>query len=105
MSISALPATAASFRPITVAEAVAALTEGAFTLTEDESSRKAGDRIVHARGSFTGADWDLAEAIEFVQAAGKVGWVPDTFLGHDLLAVSPQGARYRFDIRQPEPIN
>lgn len=104
MSITALPAPAAAFEQITADEAVAALTQGAFTITADESTRKAGDRIVHARGKFTGADWDLAEAIEFVREAEQVGWSPDRFMRHDLLAVGPNG-QYRFDIRKPQPIN
>lgn len=84
---------------ITKQEAIAALRAGAFTVDDPESSDH-GRTIVHCRMSFTGADWDLGDAIAEVERADQVGWVGSIF-DHDL-AVLSGGKVYRFGIKQPE---
>ena len=100
MTLTSLPNIPDAFVPLTGQEAAAALTEGAFALNSDEGHRKAGDKIVHTRSRMFGADWDLDEAVEFVQSASRVGWLPDLFMGHDLIAYR-DGREIRFDVRIP----
>ena len=99
--MTSLPNIPAAFIPLTAEQAVTALTEGAFTLNEDETARKAGDKIVHTRSRMFGADWDVAAAVEFVSSADRVGWLPDLFMGHDLIAYR-DGREIRFDLRRPD---
>lgn len=101
MTLTSLPNIPTAFIPLTPEQASAALSDGAFTLNEDETARKAGDKIVHTRARIFGADWDLAAAIEFVSTADRVGWLPDLFMGHDLIAYR-DGREIRFDIRRPD---
>jgi hypothetical protein len=59
----------------------------------------AGRKRIHCQMSFTGADWNLDQAIELVEKATKIAWV-DHRLSHDL-AVMAEGCAHYFDVQRP----
>jgi len=58
-----------------------------------------GRKRIHCQMSFTGADWDLEQAIELVEKATEIAWV-DHLRSHDL-AVMTEGCAHYFDVRRP----
>jgi hypothetical protein len=58
-----------------------------------------GRKRIHCQMSFTGADWNLDQAIELVEKATKIAWV-DHRLSHDL-AVMAEGCAHYFDVQRP----
>lgn len=82
-----------------VEEAVSALTDQAFRVTDQESP-DFGRTLIHThRGPF-GADWDLDAAIVTVREAVTLAWT-DNLFGHDLVAIGPDGRTVYFDVRRP----
>lgn len=55
---------------------------------------------IHTVAGGLGADWDLDAAIDYVENADEVWWVPNLFR-HDL-AVKRDGRVVRFEARAPE---
>jgi hypothetical protein len=60
----------------------------------------AGRRRIHCLMSFSGADWDLEQAIKLVEEATQVAWIDD-LRGHEL-AVLADGCVHRFAVKRPE---
>lgn len=83
---------------ITKDEATTAITAAAFTVTDPEASDH-GRVIIHCMMTFTGADWDLAEALKEIERADEIAWT-DHLFGHDL-AVRVGGDVYHFDAKRP----
>lgn len=82
---------------VALEEVVAALEQAAFTIGEGNDD--AGRRIIHTYAGPFGADWDVAEAVEFVRAAEHVYWARSVFQ-HDLVAVS-NGRVVSFNVPSP----
>lgn len=82
---------------ITKTEAAKALRAVAFKVTDEEDSAY-GRTLVHCMRGFTGADWDLDDALELVEQATWTGWV-DHLVGHDLQVVTDTGD-YWFDAKR-----
>ncbi len=52
-----------------------------------------------------GADWDLTEAVAFIESSDRCGWVVAGFsMSHDLLVVGPDGYRIRFEVKRPAEV-
>lgn len=85
---------------ITKTEAAAALREHAFRVT-DLDSDDYGRQIIHCVGSFSGADWDLDDAIRVVSKAKAVAW-EDHWLGHNLGVMDNDGCVWHFAVPLPE---
>lgn len=81
------------------ADAVAALRAVAFEVTEPEDSAY-GRTLVRCARTFTGADWDLDDAIELVGKAERICWTRH-MLSHDL-QVWVGGEPYNFNVESPE---
>lgn len=77
----------------------------AWTVADPESQDH-GRTLVHCRGGFTGADWDLDSVIETIESAQSVEWDTDSFsgkvFGHQLAVLTVDGMAWRFDVRAPE---
>lgn len=86
---------------ITKPEAVAALIAAASTVT-DEASSDHGRTLIHCMMSFTGANWDLGDALALVEKSEQVAWTDNPFR-HDL-AVLADGRVHRFDVKRPAAV-
>ena len=61
--------------------------------------RGPGTPRIHTMAGGIGADWNLDAAIDFVENADEVWWIPNPF-DHDLL-VTRRGRTVRFEARNP----
>lgn len=59
-----------------------------------------GRTTVHSFAGGFGADWDLADAVAFVEAADVAVW-QDNWLNHDLAAQNAEGRVVRFAVPHP----
>lgn len=84
---------------ITKQAAAEALRTAAFRV-DDLDSEDYGRVLIHCMGSFTGADWDLDDALGLLSKAQRVGWV-DHLFDHDLLIVDADGRRWHFNAKRP----
>jgi hypothetical protein len=49
-----------------------------------------------------GADWDVDEAVAFIESAQRCGWLVGPGMpGHDLAVVGADGRRMRFEAKRP----
>lgn len=80
---------------ITKDEARAALRSVAFHDEEEDRD------LVHCILGFTGADWDLDDALRAVDGADVCLWLPH-FAHHDLCVVGVMGLTFHFNARMPE---
>jgi hypothetical protein len=55
--------------------------------------------VVHTFAGFIGADWDLEDAITFIERSDSIGWA-DNLMGHDLVVVADR-RRINFDVPAP----
>jgi len=82
--------------------AVAAVKDQAFTIRQgcDHCDHTCGEQrvIVHSRGGSFGADWDLADVVEFIEQADLVAWVPR---GDHQLGAEKDGRTYYFQVKEP----
>ena len=85
------------------AAAVQAVKDQAFTIRQgcDHCDHTCGEQrvIVHSIGSAFGADWDLADVVDFVEKADIVAWVPSR-RDHELGA-EKDGRIYYFQVKEP----
>lgn len=77
--------------------------EAAFTETTEDG--EPGRTLIHSfavgSGFALGADWDLDEVLEFIDAADEVAWVDGPgALGHEL-AVRGDGRVRLFQVKRP----
>ena len=89
----------------TIKEAKRLCTDQAFKCTDKELTDSYGRELIHVRGSFTGADWDLETVLKMLDDAEAVHWVDD-FFGHHLEVVgTARGGsgprRWRLQIKPP----
>lgn len=56
---------------------------------------------IHSFLGGIGADWDLADVVELIHTAAKVGWM-DGYLRHDLTVTTHDGRIYHFEARRPK---
>lgn len=82
----------------------AAWDEGQECPTCHDGKIPGGRRIIHSflSGSF-GADWDLPDVIDLIDAAEDVHW-QDNMFNHDLAVITTvEGRRlqYNFDVKRP----
>lgn len=71
----------------------------AFTVDSSESA-DFGRQLIHCRGRFTGADWDLDAVLAEIESAADVAW-SESFSGHDLAVTTPKGQPWRFQVSKP----
>lgn len=83
---------------------IAAAEAAAHTVDDPESSDH-GRILIHCRGSFTGADWDLDAVIAEIEHADEVWWDTDSFsslvFGHQLKCQTGEQV-WSFAVKQPE---
>lgn len=97
---------------LTAAEAKTLVQAAGYTVGGDPGSRRYGDpepatseqgeprTVIHVvTGMLRGADWDLTDALVFLDTAETIGW-DRHIVGHDLVAIG-DGRTVRFDVRQP----
>lgn len=65
----------------------------------DEEDSAFGRTIVHCMRTFTGADWDLNDALALVGRSERIRWVDNPF-AHEL-QVWVDGQPYHFNARRP----
>ncbi len=52
-----------------------------------------------------GADWDLTDAVAFIESSARCGWIVAGFsMGHDLLVADADGYRIRFEVKRPAEV-
>lgn len=94
--------------PVTKEDAAAALRAAAWTRPSEcgECGRPLEnpdtEPRIHRRGSFTGADIRLADALADVDLATDIGWQPD-LTGHELAALV-DGRIWSYEVRAPDEI-
>lgn len=103
--------TVVDFTEISKADAMAAVRSASWTQYRAElatcghrgcEDHPGGVQRIHSlspRGF--GADWDLTEAVEFIEASAQCGWLLSLLPGHDLVVVGADGRRMRFEAKRP----
>ena len=85
--------------PITVDEAIEALTAAAFKVT-NEQDENFGRTLIHSMAGGFGADWDLDSAITAAQHARDIACMDDLF-GHELAVLTQDGRVRKFNAQRP----
>jgi hypothetical protein len=67
-----------------------------------EGRVRPGRRVVHCRGSFTGADWDEAAVVEAIEKARDVSWLAAGIGDHNLHVLTTDGKVWRFQVQPPD---
>lgn len=77
----------------------AAALRSAAVRYDDPDHDAFGRTLIHCMMSFTGADWDLDDALHLLSKATEVAWV-DHLAGHEL-GIFAHGKCHYFNARRP----